>query len=170
MKGKIPKVILVITLVWLSLFHIVFGAPKDTLVPWELQQEAMRWQILGVEEKIPFREMWLVCERDVHPQDLARLKEAGYVIKAVVDNLVLVAAPITLYVHVEKGVDNFGFVTMLLPPTQTMTNVFELSPIFWGFIDLFEGRETVLESLGPRECVNLFDADPLWRCCPGIPW
>jgi hypothetical protein len=88
-------------------------------LPWGLYQEALRWQTLFVPfAPAPEQELLLLTSKGRTEEELTQLVEAGYVLKAVVGTMVLVSAPITLYIDQEKGLLQFDFVTMALYPIE----------------------------------------------------
>lgn len=101
------------------------GAPKGfSVVPWDLYQEALRWQVMAPGVTPPERSYLLWCGADLTEEQLLRLTEAGYTIKAVLGSIVVVSAPITRYIDPQAGVDSLGFVAMMLPDVPLATNTY----------------------------------------------
>lgn len=101
------------------------GATKGTsIVPWDLYQEALRWQVMAPGVTPPERSYLLWCGGALTEGQLLQLTEAGYTVKAVLGHIVVVSAPITRYIDPEAGVDSLGFVALMLPDVPLVTNVY----------------------------------------------
>lgn len=88
-------------------------------IPWDVYQEALRWQTLCVPfAPAPEQDLLLSTSKELSQEELVQLVEAGYTLKAVVGTTVLVSAPITLYIDEEKGLQQFDFVTMSFHPIE----------------------------------------------------
>lgn len=132
---RLSVVSVVVTLAVLA-GSCALGAPKGlSIVPWDLYQEALRWQVMAPGVTPPERSYLLWCGTDLSDEQLLRLAAAGYTIKAVLGSIVVVSAPITRYIDPEFGVDSLGFVSMMLPDVPLLTNVYphgDLTALPWG--------------------------------------
>lgn len=130
------------------------GDGKFSVVPWDVYQEALRWQVMAPGVEMPEVELLLFCSRQLTEEDRERVAKAGYTITGSGGKLLHVSAPIALYIDEEKGLDALGFVTLALPDLPPGTNPLEGDGL--GFSG---------DNLG--DPVQRIQADPLAEL---IPW
>jgi hypothetical protein len=112
-------------LVSLSLLVPVSAAPGktgSTVVPWNLYQRALRWQVMAPGSDVPEEKLLIFCTVTPTRQQLEQMISAGYTLEAVVGRTILVSAPITLYIDQEQGLDALGFVSLASMQIENSTN------------------------------------------------
>jgi len=104
---------------------VVWGAPpseNDSILPWSLQQEALRWEVMGPGAEVPCEALVFTLDGPAEARVQA-LIAAGYAVRAVSGSQVSVLAPITLYIDEENGPDALGFVRSTLPYLENWHSV-----------------------------------------------
>jgi len=100
------------------------GAPGNpSVLPWNLVQEALRWQAMGPGVEVPCEALLVVLDEPVQEPHIAALIAAGYAVSGVAGTYVTVLAPITLYIDPERGLDALGFVLSTLTYIGNWHNV-----------------------------------------------
>lgn len=100
--------------IWMGLG---LAAPtQKSVVPDWLRQQALAWQVLAPTTHVPVETvvLWYTME-EPSPEHLAQLAAMGYTVVGVIGRMVTVAAPVTLYIDAEKGLDSLGFLGVVLP-------------------------------------------------------
>ena len=124
----------------LSLLVPVSAAPGkagSTVVPWNLYQRALRWQVMAPGGDVPEENLLIFCTVVPTRQQLEQMISAGYTLEAVVGRTILVSAPITLYIDQEQGLDALGFVSLASMQIENSTNPQQvMSTEDWA--DMFE--------------------------------
>jgi len=112
MKGK---ALLAVLLAGVSI-GLGWAAPTQrSVVPGWLKEEALYWQVLSPTSQVPVETVVLWYTEDPTSEHLAQLEDGGYTILGVVGRMVTVAAPVTLFIDPEKGLDSLGFSGLVLP-------------------------------------------------------
>jgi len=104
---------------------VAWGAPpseNDSILPWSLQQEALRWEVMGPGAEVPCEALVFTLDGPAEAR-VQTLIAAGYAVSAVSGNHVSVLAPITLYIDEEHGPDALGFVRSTLPYLENWHSV-----------------------------------------------
>ncbi|MCS7240634.1 MAG: hypothetical protein NZ651_05260 [Candidatus Bipolaricaulota bacterium] len=112
---------------WVGL-GLAAPAQKSVVPDW-LRQQAMTWQVLAPTGQVPIETviLWYVVEEPT-PEQLAQLATLGYTILGVAGRMVTVAAPVTLYIDAEKGLDSIGFFGFVLPNVMLQSDLSTAKP------------------------------------------
>ena len=133
MKTKALFTVLLLAGTWIGLS---WAAPtQESVVPGWLRQKALTWQVLAPTGQVPVETVILWYTESPTPEQLAQLEAEGYTVLGVVGRMVTVAAPITLYIDAEKGLDSLGFSGFVLPDLLLSSAHFASEPrqVRWPF-------------------------------------
>jgi len=133
-------IIMLVALLNLSLLVAASAAPGktgSTVVPWNLYQRALRFQVMAPGVEVPREKVMLFCIADPTRQQLEQMISAGYTLEAVVGRTMLVSAPITLYIDQGQGLDALGFVSLASMQIENSTNLQQVTST-GDWVNMFE--------------------------------